>query len=100
MIGAYIHLDEETPHLHFNFVPRVSGCKRGLETKTSLRQHLLLEDLQVMEKGIPNGSSGQRQRRMILPLLCAGMGLTGRRKTRTISIYPYWIIKSRSEQRK
>jgi len=30
VIGAYIHLDEETPHLHLNFVPWVSGCKRGL----------------------------------------------------------------------
>lgn len=31
VIGTYIHLDEETPHLHLNFVPWVSGCKRGLE---------------------------------------------------------------------
>lgn len=34
----------------------------------------------MREKGIPNGSSGQRHRRMILPLLCAGMELTGRKK--------------------
>ena len=40
VIGAYIHLDEETPHLHLNFVPWVSGCKRGLETKTSLKAAL------------------------------------------------------------
>ena len=38
--GAYIHLDEETPHLHLNFIPWVSGCKRGLETKTSLKAAL------------------------------------------------------------
>ena len=41
-----------------------------------------------------------RRRKMILPLSCVGTGLTGRRKTRTISIYPYWIIRSRSGQRK
>ena len=76
------------------------AVREGWKIRRVLRQHLLPEDLQVREKGIPNGSSGQRQRRMILPLLCAGMGLTGRRKTRTISIYPYWIIRSRSEQRK
>lgn len=69
VIGAYIHLDEETPHLHLNFVPWVSGCKRGLETKTSLRQHLLPEDLQARVKGTPNGSSGQGLRKMILLLL-------------------------------
>ena len=40
VIGAYIHLDEETPHLHLNFIPWVSGRKRGLETKTSLKAAL------------------------------------------------------------
>lgn len=40
VIGAYIHLDEEIPHLHLNFIPWVSGCKRGLETKTSLKAAL------------------------------------------------------------
>lgn len=39
-IDAYIHLDEETPHLHLNFVPWVFGCKRGLETKISLKAAL------------------------------------------------------------
>lgn len=28
--------------------------------------------------------------------MVVGMGLIGRRKTRTIRIYPYWIIRSRS----
>ena len=37
VFGAYIHLDEETPHLHLNFVPWVSDSKRGLETRTSLK---------------------------------------------------------------
>lgn len=40
VIGAYIHLDEETPHLHLNFIPWVFGYKRGLETKTSLKAAL------------------------------------------------------------
>lgn len=37
VFGAYIHLDEETPHLHLDFVPWVSDSKRGLETRTSLK---------------------------------------------------------------
>lgn len=40
VIATYIHLDEETPHLHLNFIPWVSRCKRGLETKTSLKAAL------------------------------------------------------------
>ena len=37
VFGAYIHVDEETPHLHLDFVPWVSGSERGLETRTSLK---------------------------------------------------------------
>ena len=51
VIGAYIHLDEETPHLHLNFVPWVSGCKRGLETKTSLKAALATRGFACEGKG-------------------------------------------------
>ncbi len=51
VIGAYIHLDEETPHLHLNFVPWVSGCKRGLETKTSLKAALATRGFASEDKG-------------------------------------------------
>ena len=37
VFGAYIHMDEETSHLHLDFVPWVSDSKRGLETRTSLK---------------------------------------------------------------
>ncbi len=51
VIGAYIHLDEETPHLHPNFVPWVSGCKRGLETKTNLKAALATRGFASEGKG-------------------------------------------------
>lgn len=51
VIGAYIHLDEETPHLHLNFVSWVSGCKRGLETKTSLKAALATRGFASEGKG-------------------------------------------------
>ena len=51
VIGTYIHLDEETPHLHLNFVPWVSGCKRGLETKTSLKAALATRGFASEGKG-------------------------------------------------
>ena len=35
VVGAYIHNDEATPHLHLDYVPYTSGNKRGLETKIS-----------------------------------------------------------------
>lgn len=40
VFGVYIQLDEETPHLHLDFVLWVSGSKRGLETRNSLKAAL------------------------------------------------------------
>ncbi len=37
VFGAYIHMDEETPHVHMDFVPWSTDNKRGLETKNSLK---------------------------------------------------------------
>ena len=36
VFNAVIHLDEETPHVHLDFVPFVTGQKRGLSTRNSL----------------------------------------------------------------
>lgn len=33
--GAYIHLDESTPHLHLDYIPIATNQKRGLETRNS-----------------------------------------------------------------
>jgi len=40
VFSAHLHMDEETPHLHIDFVPFVSGSKRGLETRVSMKQAL------------------------------------------------------------
>ena len=38
VFGAFLHMDEATPHLHIDFVPYVSGWKgKGLDTKVSER---------------------------------------------------------------
>jgi hypothetical protein len=36
LIGAYLHMDEASPHLHLDYVPVAHGYKRGLETRNSL----------------------------------------------------------------
>ena len=51
VIGAYIHMDEETPHMHIDFVPWVSGCTRGLETKNSLKGALASRGFKSEGKG-------------------------------------------------
>lgn len=41
VFGAYLHMDEATPHLHIDFIPYISGWKgKGMDTKVSLKQAL------------------------------------------------------------
>lgn len=40
VIGAYLHMDEATPHLHIDFIPFTTGSKRGLETRVSMKKAL------------------------------------------------------------
>lgn len=40
VFSAHMHMDEETPHLHIDFVPYTTGSKRGLDTRVSLKQAL------------------------------------------------------------
>ena len=40
VFSAHLHQDEATPHLHIDFVPFITGSKRGLDTRVSLKQAL------------------------------------------------------------
>lgn len=41
--GYTKHMAEETPHLHIDFVPYITGSKRGLDTRVSLKSALAAE---------------------------------------------------------
>ena len=43
VFAAHLHLDEATPHLHIDFIPYVTGSKRGLDTRVSLKSALAAE---------------------------------------------------------
>lgn len=36
LIGAYLHMDEASPHLHIDYIPVAHGYSRGLTTRNSL----------------------------------------------------------------
>lgn len=38
--SSHLHMDEATPHLHIDFIPFTTGCKRGLSTRVSMKQAL------------------------------------------------------------
>jgi hypothetical protein len=40
VFSAHLHMDEETPHIHIDFVPFTRNSKRGLDTRVSLKSAL------------------------------------------------------------
>lgn len=51
VFSAHLHMDEETPHLHIDFIPFVENSKRGLDTRVSLKGALA-------EQGFKGGTRG------------------------------------------
>ena len=55
VFGAFLHMDEATPHLHIDFVPYVKGWKgKGMDTKVSMKQALA-------ELGFTGGSKSKTE---------------------------------------
>ena len=50
-VGSAIHMDEETPHVHIDFVPFSTDNKRGLEIKNSLKGALASRGFESEGKG-------------------------------------------------
>ena len=77
LIGAYIHLDETSPHLHLDYIPVAYDCTRGLETRNSL-------DKAMKQMGfVPENESRkdnatkmwQKNERAVFADICRGLGL-------------------------
>lgn len=49
VFSAHLHMVEETPHLHIDFIPYTTCSKRGLETRVSLKK--AMEQLGFVGKG-------------------------------------------------
>ena len=54
VFSAHLHMDEATPHLHIDFVPFITGSRRGLDTRVSLKQAL-------SEQGFHGGTRGNTE---------------------------------------
>lgn len=48
---SHLHMDEATTHLHIDFVPFITGSKRGLDTHVSLKQALSVQGFKGGTKG-------------------------------------------------
>ena len=54
VFSSYLHMDEQTPHIHIDFVPFIRNSKRGLDTRVSLKGAL-------SEQGFKGGTRGMTE---------------------------------------
>lgn len=51
VFSAHLHMDEETPHLHIDFIPFIHNSKRGLDTRVSLKGALAAQGFRGGTRG-------------------------------------------------
>jgi len=76
VIGAYLHLDEASPHLHLDYVPIGTGYKRGLSVQQGLRRALEEMGYKGMSKSYTGQMQWQDHERAILGEYARSYGLT------------------------
>lgn len=69
VIGAYIHLDEATPHLHLDYIPIATEQKRGLRNRVS-------NDLAIKQQGYKNWENWKDTQFKTLELIAKGHNIT------------------------
>ena len=76
LIGAYIHMDEASPHLHLDYVPWLTGIV-GLETRNSLDKAMKQMGFQPENESRKNNATKlwKESERAVFGEICRGLGL-------------------------
>lgn len=77
LIGAFIHMDEASPHLHLDYVPVANGYSRGLETRNSLDKAMKQMGFQPENESRKNNATKlwKESERAVFGEICRGLGL-------------------------
>ena len=77
LIGAYIHMDEASPHLHLDYIPVAQGYTRGLEARNSLDKAMKQMGFQPEKEGRKNNATKlwKENERAVFGQICRSRGL-------------------------
>lgn len=77
LVGAYIHMDEASPHLHLDYIPVATGYSRGLEKRNSLDKAMKQMGFQPERESRKNNATKlwKERERNYFGTLCRNMGL-------------------------
>lgn len=92
VFSAHLHLDEETPHLHIDFVPFMTGSKRGLDTRVTLKQALAMQGFKGGSREETEWSQWVKSEKNILASIMKRYGIEWQQlgtKREHLSVYDY-----------
>ena len=77
LIGAYIHMDEASPHLHIDYVPVATGYKQGLPMRNSLDRAMREMGFQPDKSSKKNNATKlwKENERKVFGEICRSFGL-------------------------
>lgn len=77
LVGAYIHMDEASPHLHIDYVPVAHGYSRGLTTRNSLDKAMKEMGFKPENESKMNNATKiwKENERAYFGEICRGLGL-------------------------
>lgn len=77
LIGAYIHMDEASPHLHLDYIPVAKGYSRGLTERNSLDKAMKQMGFQPEKESRKNNATKlwKENERAVFGEICRGLGL-------------------------
>ncbi len=75
IMGAYIHMDEATPHIHIDYIPLAHGYKKGMPTRNALGKALQEMGYQTQNKKVNSITAWQYDLRDSLVQICRSHGI-------------------------
>lgn len=77
LVGAYIHMDEASPHLHIDYVPVAHGYSRGMMARNSLDRAMKEMGFVPEKENRKNNATKlwKERERKVFGEMCRGVGL-------------------------
>lgn len=79
VFSSHLHMDEETPHAHIDFIPFTSDSKRGLDTRVSLKGALATMGFKGGTRGATEWNQWMENEKQELALIMSKYGIEWKR---------------------
>lgn len=75
LVGAYMHNDEATSHLHLDYIPVATECERGMKTQNALKKALQQQGFNGKGANNTEQIQWQNSERLALEKICQELGI-------------------------